>query len=1075
MSDPHAPAPRAPLLPRVLIVLVTLWALLGYLIVPWLVHAVAPRLAADALDAQLDIGDVYFDPFALRLRLHEIVLRGPLEAPGFEPEPLVHIGLLDLNLSALSLLTLSPALEAALDAPDLRVELDEDGALNLAALLPQAPDDVAEDESADETAPLPDLILSLSIHDGRVAIIDRSRPQRFETRVTGIGLTLEALELRPGAASPIDISAELEGAQLHLSGELDTRPNARIALQLANFPLALVDRWLADTTPARDLSGRLDLDAKLAFADGALRLDDGKLTLRDLSVSSDAPVQAQFDLERLALRGVAGDLLQPDLAIAALELHGPHLAAIHERDTLAALTAFIGASAGPTGSVTRESGTMTSDSPRGNDGRPASADSTADTEDRDGDGAVGAEVGGAAARDGTGAGADPSAPRITLDALRVQDLALSLTDRTIDGAPTVTLDRGAIELGRIVPVGGTGDEAATPLQVDLRALGSGRLTFDGAVRLAPRVDGRLELADLDLAALAPWAQHHAQLGLKTATLGLDMDVELTASAVLDATLRLADVELEDPDGVRLLAFGLLEVDGVRLDGGVRDASIETITLERPAARFARLTDGSTNLDGLGTPADAPDQPEAAEAEPATAPGDPSDAADAQTESVPESEAAEGDAPQAAPWTWSVGRVSVAGGSLNFIDETLVIPFGTAVEAIGAALNDISSTADAPARIVLDGRVPPNGSMRVETTLALFAPLDDAVIDVRFRQVPMPQLSPYTGTFAGRSIAGGRLDLDLAYRLDGGRLSAKNRIVATALRLGPRVDSPSAMDLPLELALALLRDSDDRIVLEVPVTGDVDDPSFDITPVIMRAIGNVIRGIVTAPFRLLGSLLGSGGDETLDRVAFPLGSAIIPASEAERFVSLETALNQRPSLLLVLDPTRAPQADRDALRIAALDARIRAIAAPDGARGGSGAVSLEQASAPTWNTEAGAGTGPEVDEAALNAALRTLFARDYGEDALAAIVTQYDQGDASSNSSATALAGELRGRLLADTRLPEGALETLARDRALAVRDQLAAVGLDPARIRIRETLVEGETRDDDAVIMKFDLAPGPEA
>jgi hypothetical protein len=98
-------------------------------------------------------------------------------------------------------------------------------------------------------------------------------------------------------------------------------------------------------------------------------------------------------------------------------------------------------------------------------------------------------------------------------------MALALTDRTVDGAPTLALDRINIELGRIVPVGGSSDDPAIPLHVDLRALDSGELTFDGTVALAPRVSGRLELAALDLSALAPWARHHAKLGLQGATLG----------------------------------------------------------------------------------------------------------------------------------------------------------------------------------------------------------------------------------------------------------------------------------------------------------------------------------------------------------------------------------------------------------------------------------------------------------------------------------------------------------------------------------------------------------------------------
>ena len=75
-------------------------------------------------------------------------------------------------------------------------------------------------------------------------------------------------------------------------------------------------------------------------------------------------------------------------------------------------------------------------------------------------------------------------------------------------------------------------------------------------------------------------------------------------------------------------------------------------------------------------------------------------------------------------------------------------------------------------------------------------------------------------------------------------------------LGERIESPSALSLPLDLAIALLTDAEGRIALAVPVKGNVNEPQFSYGHLVWQAITTVLTNIVTAPFR---ALFGSGGD------------------------------------------------------------------------------------------------------------------------------------------------------------------------------------------------------------------------
>ena len=85
--------------------------------------------------------------------------------------------------------------------------------------------------------------------------------------------------------------------------------------------------------------------------------------------------------------------------------------------------------------------------------------------------------------------------------------------------------------------------------------------------------------------------------------------------------------------------------------------------------------------------------------------------------------------------------------------------------------------------------------QVDGEVNLFDPTAKTDATVKFRNVEMVNLTPYTATFAGRRIASGKLALDLAYQIEHGKLLGDNRIVMDELTLGEKVESADAPDLP----------------------------------------------------------------------------------------------------------------------------------------------------------------------------------------------------------------------------------------------------------------------------------------
>ncbi len=262
------------------------------------------------------------------------------------------------------------------------------------------------------------------------------------------------------------------------------------------------------------------------------------------------------------------------------------------------------------------------------------------------------------------------------------------------------------------------------------------------------------------------------------------------------------------------------------------------------------------------------------------------------------------------------------GELDFTDESLVLPFGTRIHGLKGVVNGLSSQPGRPGQIELDGNVDDFGLARAAGQVDLFNPTGFMDLRVIFRNVDMPRLSAYSATFAGHKINTGKLSLDLQYKIKNRQMQGENKVVIERLTLGERVESPTAKDLPLNLAIALLEDSNGRIDLGLPVSGNLDDPQFSYGAIIWKAIANVLTKVVTAPFRALGALFGS--EEPIENIAFDAGAAVLSPPEREKLVRLSSVLAKRPNLTLTVRGVYSPD-DKVALQSEQLRRTLLAMA------------------------------------------------------------------------------------------------------------------------------------------------------
>lgn len=488
--------------------------------------------------------------------------------------------------------------------------------------------------------------------------------------------------------------------------------------------------------------------------------------------------------------------------------------------------------------------------------------------------------------------------RYLIRQIELAGFQIGVRDESVQPAAALTLEK--IEAS----VSGISENLKAPLPVRLgfQVKQGGRFQAEGKVVPAmPAADVKFSLSNLALMPAQPYLAQSANLDFASGSASVHGKVKFESKADAPAKVSyqggfdISDLLLNESEGgARFLAWKRLGSDSVSASPTALD--IEELKLDGLDAKLIIFKDKTINLTRIVKRPPSVETPSVV--------------------AVPEAQPVELTKPPAKAddkaFRVAIDRIRIANSEMDFADYSLALPFGTRIHSLKGAFNGISTQPGSQAELEIDGQVDEFGLARAVGQLDLFNPTGFMDVKVVFRNVEMANLTPYSATFAGRKINSGKLSLDLEYKIKERQLLGENQIIMDKLTLGDRVENTTAKNLPLDLAIAILQDSDGRIDLGLPVSGSLDDPQFSYGRIIWKAIGNILTKIVTAPFRALGALFGGGG-EKLEQIAFEAGEAALTPPEKEKFKQIAQILGKRPGLALSIHGVWSAEVDRPVLK------------------------------------------------------------------------------------------------------------------------------------------------------------------
>lgn len=948
----------------VFVVLLVAYTAFGFKLVPRIVRGNLTDFARENYQRELKVGDIRFNPFNFVLEVRDLSFP---DADGAQMLGFRRL-MLDFDVSSVWKVGASFA-NVELDEPFVRVQLRNDGTLNLADLGKlKAPE---EPEPPDAEPPRV-FIDRLSVGLGRVAFEDHARDTPFTKELRPINFELRDFSTGGESGNHYSLrGASSTGESFAWSGNFALQPftsNGRF--EVVALKATTIWSYLREGLSFEFSKGQLDLNGEYFYAaaeDGGLRFDVHKVAVTDFGMRPTGKETDYVEVASLTLEETKINVRNRKVDVARARMEGGALRVARDAEGRLNLSELAG--------------------PPSPDAVPAEA-APASTP-------MPAPTAPATSSEGSAPEWVVAVPDIAVSGVRVD-----IEDQMVKPTAVFALSPVALTMT------GFSTAPASTFQVDATA--QGEKTGELKLRYQSGLDttafsGRVEVSEFNLGALQPYLSTYTQITLNSGWLNAGMDLENSAEGVFKARGDVAVSKLAAVDNALkqdLLKWERLAASGIEYESRPARLNIARIDARAPYTRLIIAPDQTLNISQLFSPAAG-----------ATPPA-------VQTVSDASGERhAPGGNP--AEMRMSIGVIKVASGSANFADFWIKPNYAVSLQELSGSISGLSSDPKSRAKVDLKGRVDRYAPAEISGDINLLSAALYTDVHVKFDGVELTSVTPYSGHFAGYAIEKGKLSIDVTYLVEDRKLTAKQKFVIDQLQLGDKVDSPDAVKLPLKLAVALLKDRNGVIDIDLPLTGSLDDPQFRMGPLIWKAFVGLLTKIATAPFALLARL--GGRDDEINLVDFPAGSPALDAAGQERMAALSKALIERPSLELDVPTVYSPDVDGAALARAKLDARMPALAQV-----------------------------PEADEAARFDLLRKQYEKELGAKTplpAAALAVMESRKKKEAVVSYTAANDELLAALLGKQPASEAELGELARARAEAVRSALLASGeIDPKRV-----------------------------
>jgi hypothetical protein len=186
--------------------------------------------------------------------------------------------------------------------------------------------------------------------------------------------------------------------------------------------------------------------------------------------------------------------------------------------------------------------------------------------------------------------------------------------------------------------------------------------------------------------------------------------------------------------------------------------------------------------------------------------------------------------------YKIHRLAITNSDVKFND------FSTS-EKFAIELNPLNIEADSidkdhsRVNISLASGVKPYGNVSIALSIN---PKDSSDFDLKYhlKKLPASLFNPYTITYTSFPLDRGTIDIHGTWNVRNGIIKSDNHLVIIDPRVANRLRNKENKWIPVPLIMAFVRERGNVIDYEIPITGDLKDPKFNLWDVVFDVLGNV---------------------------------------------------------------------------------------------------------------------------------------------------------------------------------------------------------------------------------------------
>lgn len=881
-------------------VLVLLYMVAGFFVLPVVCRQILTEKLANGLDRPVSIGKISVNPITLAIGVDDFSIAGK------NRDPFISFDRLFVNASLASVFNLSPVVsEILLENPDIKIVRHTDNRFNFSDLIPQetGPDDEMSGRTESGKSKIPGFIVeNIRIKGGSLTLADHTVEATH--RVKDFSLSLPRISSKPKHKDqPVKtgISCLVNGAQVEI--DVETTP---FAGHIASSKQGIRSNGQPGLNPVAakgevHLSG-LDVEKYTPYYESFLSFDvrSGKTDIkaafstglvRDAETMDFRVDLKSFDLRQLILadRGTNEKMVElPELRITdssidskTRRISSGSITAKNGKIVLKRMkNGRINLSAKPSGPPVNTS--------KKNARHPVKT-----------------------------SGKNPMPPwRMTLDDFKAGGFSLDFNDLAPQDPAAVFLSDINVSVTEMTSHG----KDPGMLTIDMKWNKGGRVAVKGtAVPFNRTAELDLVLEQMDIRSLQPYFTDQVKIMVTSGDIHTSGKINLNLKDTAAPLFRFSGntsvtdfVSLDKKSAKDFFKCNSLYFSDANISAFPVSVVIKDISLTDFYSRIIISDTGSLNLtDIFKSGPETDEQPAGAK---------------------------EKQKPGRAGPSIRVDNITAQAGHVAFSDYLTEPNFTARMKSIAGSVAGLSSQQNTRAKLHLKGLHGDSSPLDIVGHINPLAKEKYADIDMTFKDIELSNFTPYAAKYLGYKIEKGKLILDLDYLIDGKKLTSVNKARFDNFTLGERVPSDHATSLPIALAVSLLKNRNGQIDLNLPVTGELDDPEFKIGTIVLRMITNLILKVVTSPFAVIGSMFGSGED--LGYTEFGFGETSLDDGTLEKLDVLGRILVEKPSVKLEVQGRYHLLKDTQALKMKAFEELLKAEKLKRSLAAGLGAEDLE---------------------------------------------------------------------------------------------------------------------------------------